>query len=153
MPEPTPGRNDPCSCGSGKKYKKCCMSKAATARETLSAPRLSPKATVPDHEWDDDEKWDRLDEVSNSAVDAIREKLYEKAEKICEQLLRDYPEIFDGYDRLAMLREAQGRYREAADHYASALDLIKRHQDDHEPELVKHFEKRRQEALQKAALP
>jgi uncharacterized protein len=21
---PTPGRNDPCSCGSGKKYKKCC---------------------------------------------------------------------------------------------------------------------------------
>ncbi|MTI15379.1 PBPRA1643 family SWIM/SEC-C metal-binding motif protein [Sansalvadorimonas verongulae] len=22
--EKTPGRNDPCSCGSGKKYKKCC---------------------------------------------------------------------------------------------------------------------------------
>ncbi len=22
-----PGRNDPCSCGSGKKYKKCCGSK------------------------------------------------------------------------------------------------------------------------------
>ena len=22
--EATPGRNDPCSCGSGKKYKKCC---------------------------------------------------------------------------------------------------------------------------------
>jgi preprotein translocase subunit SecA len=21
---PTPGRNEPCSCGSGKKYKKCC---------------------------------------------------------------------------------------------------------------------------------
>jgi preprotein translocase subunit SecA len=21
---PTPGRNDPCSCGSGKKYKNCC---------------------------------------------------------------------------------------------------------------------------------
>lgn len=24
---PKPGRNDPCSCGSGKKYKKCCMLK------------------------------------------------------------------------------------------------------------------------------
>ena len=23
--EPTPGRNDPCSCGSGHKYKKCCL--------------------------------------------------------------------------------------------------------------------------------
>lgn len=22
--EPTPGRNEPCPCGSGKKYKKCC---------------------------------------------------------------------------------------------------------------------------------
>ncbi|MFZ3139321.1 MAG: SEC-C metal-binding domain-containing protein [Polaromonas sp.] len=22
--EATPGRNDPCPCGSGKKYKKCC---------------------------------------------------------------------------------------------------------------------------------
>lgn len=22
---PKPGRNDPCSCGSGKKYKKCCL--------------------------------------------------------------------------------------------------------------------------------
>lgn len=23
--EPTPGRNDPCPCGSGQKYKKCCL--------------------------------------------------------------------------------------------------------------------------------
>lgn len=26
-PEPKPGRNDPCPCGSGKKYKKCCLGK------------------------------------------------------------------------------------------------------------------------------
>lgn len=26
-PEKEPGRNDPCSCGSGKKYKKCCLPK------------------------------------------------------------------------------------------------------------------------------
>lgn len=25
--EKTPGRNDPCPCGSGKKYKKCCGAK------------------------------------------------------------------------------------------------------------------------------
>jgi preprotein translocase subunit SecA len=25
----TPGRNDPCPCGSGKKYKKCCLNKSA----------------------------------------------------------------------------------------------------------------------------
>ncbi len=26
--EAEPGRNDPCPCGSGKKYKQCCMKKA-----------------------------------------------------------------------------------------------------------------------------
>jgi uncharacterized protein YecA (UPF0149 family) len=27
-PKETPGRNDPCPCGSGKKYKQCCLKKA-----------------------------------------------------------------------------------------------------------------------------
>ncbi|MDT8324176.1 MAG: SEC-C metal-binding domain-containing protein, partial [Bacteroidota bacterium] len=26
------GRNDPCPCGSGKKYKKCCLAKDAAAQ-------------------------------------------------------------------------------------------------------------------------
>lgn len=29
--EPKIGRNDPCPCGSGLKYKKCCLSKSAQA--------------------------------------------------------------------------------------------------------------------------
>jgi preprotein translocase subunit SecA len=29
--QPKVGRNDPCPCGSGKKYKKCCMKKEAAA--------------------------------------------------------------------------------------------------------------------------
>jgi protein O-GlcNAc transferase len=38
------GRNDPCPCGSGKKYKKCCQQKteAAAPRATLSAATPSP---------------------------------------------------------------------------------------------------------------
>lgn len=34
------GRNDPCSCGSGKKYKKCCQSKKATSIEVVQAEEL-----------------------------------------------------------------------------------------------------------------
>ena len=30
------GRNDPCPCGSGKKYKKCCEQKSAIQRRTFS---------------------------------------------------------------------------------------------------------------------
>jgi hypothetical protein len=32
------GRNDPCPCGSGKKYKKCCLEKDLTERRELSPP-------------------------------------------------------------------------------------------------------------------
>ena len=37
MPLPPPqktGRNDPCPCGSGKKYKQCCLKDAVTAEES-----------------------------------------------------------------------------------------------------------------------
>jgi uncharacterized protein YecA (UPF0149 family) len=30
--EKPPGRNEPCPCGSGKKYKRCCMQKEQAAR-------------------------------------------------------------------------------------------------------------------------
>src|ERR1700690_3140754 len=33
-PAQLPGRNDPCHCGSGKKYKKCCEEKDAAAKST-----------------------------------------------------------------------------------------------------------------------
>jgi hypothetical protein len=36
-----PGRNDPCPCGSGKKYKKCCLEKEA-ARAARTAPSPPP---------------------------------------------------------------------------------------------------------------
>jgi len=35
---PKVGRNAPCPCGSGKKYKKCCMGKDRAARESAQAP-------------------------------------------------------------------------------------------------------------------
>ena len=35
------GRNDPCPCGSGKKYKKCCLGKDATPSQALYYQRLS----------------------------------------------------------------------------------------------------------------
>ncbi len=34
-PAQIPGRNDPCHCGSGKKYKKCCEEKDAAAKHTV----------------------------------------------------------------------------------------------------------------------
>jgi len=43
-----PERNDPCPCGSGKKYKKCCMGKATTGSPQLAA--LSIQAGLAHHQ-------------------------------------------------------------------------------------------------------
>lgn len=38
------GRNDPCTCGSGKKYKNCCMSSHASPKaKKLTAKWLNPR--------------------------------------------------------------------------------------------------------------
>lgn len=42
---PEPGRNDPCPCGSGRKYKKCCLPKADVARAAVR-PRDTPRDRV-----------------------------------------------------------------------------------------------------------
>ena len=44
MPErddarPTPGRNEPCHCGSGRKYKQCCLEKDEAARRKARGVR------------------------------------------------------------------------------------------------------------------
>ncbi len=38
------GRNDPCPCGSGKKYKKCCEQKSALQRRSFA--NLTPKSVT-----------------------------------------------------------------------------------------------------------
>ena len=56
MTEPTidrPGRNDPCHCGSGKKYKRCCLAKDQEAeRETRAklAEETAKEAATPSDE-------------------------------------------------------------------------------------------------------
>jgi len=49
----TPGRNEPCSCGSGKKYKHCCLGKdeaaarAAHAAESKTEAEQAPAEPAP----------------------------------------------------------------------------------------------------------
>ena len=51
-PTPPPGRNDPCYCGSGKKYKQCHLDKdeaaARAARASAAAEAQSTEASGPE---------------------------------------------------------------------------------------------------------
>lgn len=88
-----------------------------------------------------------LDQLSNRALDAIEAQRYGEAEKLCQRLLHDYPEAFDGHERLGRLREAQGRFPEAADHYLELLAMIQRDPQGTDAETVQLFTERRDHAL------
>jgi len=107
------GRNAPCPCGSGKKYKKCClMSKTGKEQKNGSSTKFIPVYT-------------QLDQLSNSVVDLIKQDRLDEAEAVSHKLLTDYPDQVDGLNRLAMVYEARGEKSRAADYYRKAADFAK----------------------------
>ena len=65
MPPAHIGRNDPCHCGSGRKYKHCCLAKdeaklrAARAKKAKKAPSADSAAAVKKPRPQTDQPWKR----------------------------------------------------------------------------------------------
>jgi len=69
------GRNEPCPCGSGKKYKQCCLAKdEAAARAAQPATPAAPPARRPSlaSYFQDSENAVELTKASNGVVELIR---------------------------------------------------------------------------------
>jgi tetratricopeptide (TPR) repeat protein len=127
------GRNDPCPCGSGRKYKKCCL---PSQSEPAPAAAVTTRGIADfDLLLEDD---DDLDEISNGVVDAIHAGRLDEAERLCQQLAERYPDFIDPIERYGMLYEARGDYAQAADHYRRAADYTRTH-EGFDPELVDIF--------------
>ena len=109
------GRNAPCPCGSGKKYKKCCLSGKDRAKRY--SPVRKKLRFIP--------VYTELDKLSNSVVDLIKENKLNEAEAVSHKLLAEYPDQVDGLNRLAMVYEARGEKRKAAQYYREAADFAK----------------------------
>jgi tetratricopeptide (TPR) repeat protein len=140
------GRNDPCHCGSGKKYKRCCLEKdddaasaAAQARQAASVDRTSALLDVLEESLDPD--FDGLDEATNSVVDMVRAGKLDEAEAAARGLLVRYPQVHDGYDRLGMVAEARGDKKLAAAHYRKILEFAQQHADQIDPRLIEGYRK------------
>jgi len=65
----------------------------------------------------------------------------------CQRLLRNYPTLFDGHDRMGLLRSAQGRFAHAAEHFEIVLSMMKKDPFGVDHETVKEFTRLRDEAL------
>jgi tetratricopeptide (TPR) repeat protein len=135
------GRNDLCPCNSGKKYKKCCMAgdeaaaRAARPAQPAAVParRTSWASYVQEH--------DELTETSNAVVDMVQAGNLDAAEQAAHELLARFPDVHDGYDRLGMVCEARGDHRQAADYYRKAINVIRNHPDNYDPEFEGVFQK------------
>jgi tetratricopeptide (TPR) repeat protein len=120
------GRNQPCPCGSSKKYKRCCLAqdeaRASETRRALTTPAA----------WDED---DDLDTASNAVVDLIHAGRLDEADAAARDLLVRYPEVVDGLERLGMVFEARGDRRRAADYYRQAVAFILEHPEGFDGEI------------------
>ncbi|HEY5168798.1 MAG TPA: SEC-C metal-binding domain-containing protein [Thermoleophilia bacterium] len=138
------GRNDPCPCGSGKKYKQCCLARdeaaAATARaaQAAAAPARPPRPVRFLQIRDD---VDELTEASNAVIDLVHAGRLDEAEKAAHDLLARFPDVHDGYDRLGMVCEARGEPRQAADYYRKVIAVIAEHPDDYDPDFANGYRK------------
>ena len=148
-----PGRNDPCPCGSGNKYKKCCLAKEEAAqREELAKVEARRAESAAAHRQHLQEaraamvagfaaEDDELTVASNAAVDLVRAGKLDEAEQAARDLLVRFPEVHDGYDRLGMVYEARGDHKQAAYYYQKVIDFILEHPDQYEPEFETVFRK------------
>jgi tetratricopeptide (TPR) repeat protein len=118
-----PGRNDPCHCGSGKKYKKCSQPKEEAAEhEELAKDQLRREEARRVEQRRareeffaslerDSEEDPELIKASNAALDLVEQGRFEEAETAARDLIERYPDTHDGWDRLGMMHEAKGEKR------------------------------------------
>ncbi|MEP6971108.1 MAG: SEC-C metal-binding domain-containing protein [Betaproteobacteria bacterium] len=126
---PKTGRNDPCPCASGKKYKHCCLEKDRAAELSAAADRQRVAL----------QESQSLDVASNAVVDLVHGGRLDEAEQAARELLARYPEVHDGYDRLGMVHEARGQFREAADCYRKVVEFTRANPQDYDPGFVDIF--------------
>ena len=135
------GRNDPCHCNSGKKYKKCCMASdeaaARAARPVQPAVVPAPGPSLANYFQEQDE----LTEASNAVVDMVQAGNLDAAEQAAHDLLARFPDVHDGYDRLGMVCEARGDHRQAAGYYRRAIEVIRDHPENYDPGFEDVFQK------------
>lgn len=129
------GRNDPCRCGSGQKYKRCCLPRdeAAAAAARAAAPTPDAAPALPPFEIVSED--DGLDEASNIVIDLIDAGRLDEAEQAAQALLTHYPEVHDGLERIAMVAAARGDRARAAEYYRKAADFVEARPEYYDPEM------------------
>lgn len=98
-------RNEPCPCGSGRKYKKCCLAKHEKAREFFRATQAQDIQQT--------DKQEALPSYVITGFDLLAAEKYDEAWTHATQLLQTHPEDDRLHDTMVTGLLASGRYEEA----------------------------------------
>jgi hypothetical protein len=135
------GRNDPCPCGSGKKYKKCCLAKHEAARPSVQEP-AGPGAGHNAARWlsEAEAELAHLDELMHEAEHATEDGRFERAEELALMIRKQSPLTIHSAYLFGKLRAAQGRWGEAAAAYQEATKIIQADPASFDEESVREIE-------------
>jgi len=132
------GRNEACPCGSGKKYKHCCLAKDAEAGRATRVAERQNTGVLPAphdrlHHLFCEDCYARLAAASNAVMDMITAGKLDEAEPAAHGLLETFPDAYDGYARLGLIFETRGDHRQAADCYRTVIALARQAPHLYEP--------------------
>ena len=99
-------RNDPCPCGSGKKYKKCCLPAHEEARKLMPRDQLQQ---MEEHA----KARERLDKEVQKGFDLLFSQEYERADRYAKKMIEAIPEDDRFHDILFCACLGLGDYEDA----------------------------------------
>jgi tetratricopeptide (TPR) repeat protein len=133
------GRNEPCPCGSGKKYKRCCLANdLETERLALAT---APATDLPSihHSHVCEECDAKIDAAANTVIFLIDEGKIDLAEQVAQALVEFWPDGHDGYDCLAMVYQARGDMQRAAEYYRKVVTFVRKDPGLYDPDFEDYY--------------
>jgi tetratricopeptide (TPR) repeat protein len=135
------GRNDCCPCGSGKKYKHCCLAQDEAAARAAAETAATAAATERARRHPDlcQDCGDRLYDATDAVFALIEAGQLEQAERAAREVLVEFPDLPDGYECLGWVHKAKGEYRQACDNYRTVIAVAEKDPDLYDAGFVGHF--------------
>jgi hypothetical protein len=143
------GRNDPCPCGSGKKYKNCCLEKdEASRRLERQASNAALNAEV-QREYEEFQEFEELvdrgersDRVAGVIWELIQGGHFDAAEQATHKYIDHFPDSPVGYDLMAYICEGRGEVLAAAQWLRKVIEFMRSRPEMFSPKDEAPFQKR-----------
>jgi len=118
------GRNDPCPCGSGKKYKKCCMVKEEQSKNVLSDTEADTSLTPERAERPQSRpRAAEIENIFRRACNHLDRNEFDQAARAFRSVLRLDPRHYEALTGLGRCLAEVGMREEARKCFEKALEI------------------------------